>query len=267
MSLTDILRAHETKMIAVLEEARARLDHGGSKGTIVEAAVRGFLREYLPSNLGVGHGEVIDTYGARSGQIDVVIASDDHPFTYTQDSPGLFFIEGVLAAGEVKSVLDGSALDRALQASLKFKRLRNRPSDKDEIFANPSDARRWHVNPPFFLFALESRISFKSIGKKIVQFELDHGISPPGINAMLDSVYVLRDGWLVNFGDGKGATRWGDSDGTVREPGWRGRKSQHVLFDLLGWLSGTMPRSRRWLPVLLKYLETEQAEQQRRPTP
>src|SRR5262245_22192237 len=107
----------QEQMAAKLGAAREKVNDSGDHGTTAEDAFREVLREYLPRDLAIGHGEVIDTHGARSAQTDFVIASADHPLTFSSDLPGLFFIEGVLAAGQVKSVLTGEGLEEALAHS------------------------------------------------------------------------------------------------------------------------------------------------------
>jgi len=107
-------------MRADLAAIRARFEQSGNKGSSVEEVMRSFLRDYLPRRLEVGHGEVIDTFGQRSRQTDVVLATEDHPYTFKPESPGLFFVEGVAAAAEVKSVLTSGELDGALQNALAF---------------------------------------------------------------------------------------------------------------------------------------------------
>src|SRR2546426_4686724 len=82
--------AVEAQMKASLQEARASFKQSGDKGATVEDAFRGFIRQYLPRRLEVGHGEVIDSKGARSAQTDVVVVNEDHPLTFTQNAPGLF---------------------------------------------------------------------------------------------------------------------------------------------------------------------------------
>lgn len=105
MTLKAKIAAVEEQMRAKLAEIRATLRHAGGKGQQVEEEIRSFLREYLPRRLEVGHGEIIDTSGARSSETDVIIVTDDHPFTFARDLPGLFFVEGVCGVGEVKAVL------------------------------------------------------------------------------------------------------------------------------------------------------------------
>src|SRR5438034_11850042 len=105
MMLQDKFAAIENQLKAKLAEARASFAHGGDRGHDLERAVRCVVRDFLPRRLDVGQGEVIDSLGSRSGQTDLVIANEDHPFTFASDSPGIFFVEGVAAAGEIKTVL------------------------------------------------------------------------------------------------------------------------------------------------------------------
>ena len=121
--LKDKIIAVEAQMKAKLKEARATFTHPGGKGTSVEDSFRVFLRQYLPRRLEVGHGEIVDRNGRRSRQTDVVIVSEDHPFTFTPDLPGLFFIDGVCGAGEVKANLTSAGLEEVLEKSFYFKQL------------------------------------------------------------------------------------------------------------------------------------------------
>src|SRR3954454_14882631 len=111
----DVTKAQQ-QMVDKLDQARIRFKQSGDVGTAgAEVPFRDFLREYLPGIYEVGHGEIVDSDGHRSAQTDVVIVEPDHPFTFTEDQPGLFFIDGVAAAGEVKSVLTSGELDRTLE--------------------------------------------------------------------------------------------------------------------------------------------------------
>ncbi len=67
----DLFSSVETQMRGKLAEIRAKYSHRGNKGTVAEQAIRGFLKEYLPKSFSVGQGEVIDTKGSRSGQVDL----------------------------------------------------------------------------------------------------------------------------------------------------------------------------------------------------
>src|ERR1700730_16202512 len=119
--------AIESQMRDNLAKARARFNQAGDKGTSVEEAFRQFLRDYLPRRLAVGHGEIIDSFQNRSTQTDVVIANEGHPFTFGDTSPGLFFIEGVVGVGEVKSILSGANFADSIDRSRSFRKLKLKP--------------------------------------------------------------------------------------------------------------------------------------------
>ena len=248
--LKNKIVAVESQMKAKLEEVRATFTHPGDKGTSVEDSFRIFLREYLPRRLEVGNGEIVDRNGRRSRQTDVVIVSEEHPFTFTPDLPGLFFIDGVCAAAEIKANLTSTELEKALENSCQFKQLEIKPGKGTMVHSNPSDLDRFYKCPPWFLVAFESHLSLSSIRNKIVKFMRHNTVET---NRLLDAVFVLGRGWIINFGDGKGSFQFRTPKGESIE-GWAWKDSDSVLFDLLGWLSIVMPRMIRFEPILPGYI-------------
>jgi len=243
------IEAVESQLMAALAEARASYAQSTDKGTSVEHAFRGFLRNYLPRRLEVGHGEVIDRKGNRSAQTDVVIANEDHPLFFSTGAPGLFLVEGVSGAGEVKSLLTSEHLRSAIKNSLSFKILE--ASGTNTLFSTTdSDARRYHRCPPWFLFAFESQLSLDSIREQIVSAASLQNVDRV---AIVDAVFIPSRGWLINFGDAKGSYSFRLPDGTLVE-GWVQRESNSVLFDFLAWLSAVMPRVIRFRPILTDYM-------------
>ena len=73
------------------------------------------------------------------------------------------------------------------------------------------------------------------------------------IERTLDAVFVLDEGWVINFGDGQGSFKFGES-GKSGKPGWIFGESDGVLLDLMTWLSVAMQReSVRRESILLRY--------------
>ena len=173
--LRDKIAAAEAQMLAKLDEIRATFAHAGDKGASAEDSFRKFLREYLPRRLAVGHGEIVDREGRRSRQTDVVIVTEDHPFTFTWDLPGLFFIEGVCAAGEVKTNLSAGELEKALENSCQFRRM-EAELDSAIVNSNRSDGERFCRRPPWFLVAFESQLTLPTILQKIVDFTEERAV-------------------------------------------------------------------------------------------
>jgi hypothetical protein len=187
--------------------------------------------------LAVGHGEVIDTYGNHSSQTDVVIVTEDHPFTFTSDKPGLFFIEGVGAAGEVKSVLNGKSLQEAIQNSVGFKRLTVNHSTR--VMWNIGTTSQFWDHRPYFLVAIESKFKPATIEQKLLERAAQGGIRPEGL---LDLVLTVESGETLNdVGHGTGAYRANTLDGDTAR-GWTTFDDALGLFHFLGWLSTVIPR-------------------------
>jgi hypothetical protein len=195
--LQERIAAAEVQMKAKLAEARASFAHRGIRGDHAEAALRFFLRQYMPRRFSIGTGEVVDSQGARSSQTDVVIANEDHPFTFSDEEPGLFFVEGVSAAAEVKAVLTREQLQTTIENSRSWKRLLVNPGKGTTAHANPEDQQRFYQTPPYFLFAFESQLSLATIEK--VLLEAGSYADTP-MQRQLDAVLVLDRGAIIDFG-------------------------------------------------------------------
>lgn len=93
----------QTILIGV-QQSSATLS-SSSKGTEREAFIDDFLSKVLPPSYRFGTGDATDAYGARSGQLDVVV---EHPIAPSLPSVGspksrLYLAESIAAVIEVKS--------------------------------------------------------------------------------------------------------------------------------------------------------------------
>jgi hypothetical protein len=241
----------QRQMQAKLEELRVTHEHKGVKGSGVEVSVREFLRVYLPRRLEIGHGEVIDAEGRISGQTDIVITHEDHPFTCDPREAGLFFIEGVSAAGEVKSLLTSDELDSSIKNSRRFKQLKLDPGKWTMAHGTPSDTQRYLVSPAWFLVAVESQLTLETVFSKVSAAAGGRTIC---LNEMVDAIFLLDRGVVINFGDGGHALQFRNPDG-VPQAGWIPQQTDAVLFELLSWLSASIPKMIRFAPIIPRYLQ------------
>jgi hypothetical protein len=101
----DILLARAQATIAAAG-AVAPLGHAGLKGQLREIVVRDLLRPLLPTDVGIGSGQVISAYEENSLQQDIVLYDRRvvPPVLFEQVS-GVFPLESVLFTIEVKSCL------------------------------------------------------------------------------------------------------------------------------------------------------------------
>jgi hypothetical protein len=247
--LKDLIAATEAHMQARLAETRAKFRHRGLKGGAVEDSVREFLRSYVPRRLAVGTGEVIDRNDGRSAQTDIVIANEHHPFTFSDDVPGLFFIEGVAAAGEVKAVLTSTHLESTLESSRRFKTLVAELGGST-ISANEADYERFYRTPPYFLLALESQLTLDTVCKELAaKGHYGDAVAP----RQVDAVFILGQGGVIDCGCGDGSFSLADANGS-KVKGWAMTSRGNALFGLLAWLTMAMPREVRYEPILAKYM-------------
>jgi hypothetical protein len=244
------IAAAEKRMRDDLEGIRARFTNPGIKGSGAEETLRAFLRKYLPRRLDLGHGEVVDTFGNRSKQTDVVIATEDHPFTFTTESPGLFFVEGVAAGGEVKTILTSGEFSSAIENARAFKRMRQKVPKGSIVNFVDAGGPVFEGPPPWFLFAFESQISIDGVRAIFSDLQAKEQLPDDG---MPDAVFLMDRGWIVNFHQSS-LLKFGEP-GKPAVAGWHAEQSPTVLFFMLTWLSSVTPRTMLLgAPILLQYL-------------
>ena len=114
----------------------------GLIGSARENPARKQLKKLLPAFVSTGSGIVIDSFGAKSSQQDMVLYERDFcPVYSVNDTPQAtyFPIEGVIAVGEVKSVVDKPTLFDALH-KVRSAKLLKRFSEKTQEHGLPAAA-------------------------------------------------------------------------------------------------------------------------------
>lgn len=113
-----------SEMIKVSYKVGATVsDHPTILGDARESFIRDILEKFLPSSIAIGSGQIIDQYGGRSKQIDIIIYRREFPILKTFGSADVYLVEGVLATIEVKSILDRENLIMALENAKSVKKL------------------------------------------------------------------------------------------------------------------------------------------------
>jgi len=188
MSLLDELLSNAAvEMRHDFDEAAKRFEATVDIGERRQEIVKEFLRRYLPRTCSIGSGEIVDSKEHRSGQVDVVICSPYHPFTFEEKGPGLFFAEGVLGAIEVKSdVSSRSELDRGLKQVQAIKSLERKPMKGDTVFGSKYEIELWTRIPCFIFYFKSPYIGtlIKNIEEAISRLDIDALQTP-------DAVFVL----------------------------------------------------------------------------
>ena len=256
--LEERLKKLHKQMLLKFTEIREQHQHTGNKGSRVEQVVRDFLREFLPPYNRIGHGEVIDKFGSYSKQIDVVVTNEHHPFLNDLSQPSVFFGEGVACAGEIKSVLTGDELSKALANACAFKSLRLWEQMGMTVNATDEDMDRFVHHRPYFLFAFESRLKPPTVKAKIEEYNKTHQMEVP---YQLDAIFILPKGSILNFGAGRGGFRFITDEGKSL-PGYvyEELSSNQTLFSFLSWISSTMFKISIPRPLIISYLVKDMFE-------
>jgi hypothetical protein len=148
--------------------AKTLVGHRAEKGRIVEAVVKTALRAILPGRFSIGTGFAITASGKSSSQLDLVIydAMFNAPIIL-EGGTGLFPIECIYGFVEVKSLLDGPAIETATKA---IGVVRGFAAEKRySVYGTRKDGQNnpvtseWEIaetlSPRSFLFAINSAYS------------------------------------------------------------------------------------------------------------
>lgn len=159
--LRGTLRTTAQSLRLDLRNIRENFDHNGIKGTSVEEAFRNLLQRHFPDSIGFTSGHIVDVYGEKSGQLDVILY--DKPRT-----PMLFGdrdstnhsvpAEGVIAVIEVKSRLTKQMLPELMESCRKVKSLRKEAYFASEVVTPQMRYGRQFIDLPIYysVFAFES---------------------------------------------------------------------------------------------------------------
>jgi hypothetical protein len=83
-------------------------------GDAREAIVQNVLKRILPPAYEIGRGQIVDSSGAKSKQIDIIIARSDSPSLPLPGGDKIYIVESVMATLEIKSRLNEEGLVQAL---------------------------------------------------------------------------------------------------------------------------------------------------------
>lgn len=142
-----------------------------------------FLSRVLPSRLGIHRGEIWDSEGNKTGQLDLILTRDDSPRLTYDGRADTFPVEGVMAVIEVKSNLERTKLIQALRTLKLVKDLQ--PKTKEFIIAGHSIDR-----PLRIIFSYEGA-TWDTL--------LDELIKPENSES-IDMICILNRGVLLSKG-------------------------------------------------------------------
>lgn len=133
----------DTNINRCLAEASncAALDHPGLVGIARQLFINDLLTPLMPEGVHIGTGKIADSDGKLSAETDIVIYDRRSipPLMYDQ-SLGVFPIESVYYAIEVKSTLTSAEFESSIEKGCKLRALRG-PQPHSALFAFRSDLK------------------------------------------------------------------------------------------------------------------------------
>lgn len=227
------------KVKDVIEQARALkgVQHQGLKGNLRETLIRELFRPLLPPGMGAGTGEIITAGGQTSRQQDVVIFDQKilPPILY-EGVTGIFPVESVLYAIEIKSQLTNQELEKAHENAKALLDLEYQPGFWDR-YGQPVGGGEEKLRPAVFAFDTDLGQDSQS---ELERYKRLLGAEQPGI---VDICVVGKGYWY------RGAN----------ENQWQEWASSYPYEEVIGFmasvmstLSGVFPS--RGFPLLGRYL-------------
>ncbi len=198
-SIKDVFDKVSQRMRIDFEESRDALNHPTLKGDAAEEIVRDFFKKYLPKNLTITSGIVIDSEGHFSKQIDIIICDAfKSPVFYEKKDIRVIPIETVYAVIEVKSVLKGGQISSICDNMNSIKKM------KKQAFYIPSgaiikkykfyDSYTDHFPVLYFIFAF----SAENPTKICQQINLEHLKRNFQISNRIDLCCILDEYVFLN---------------------------------------------------------------------
>jgi hypothetical protein len=137
-NLHDLLLQKQAELSVGLGAAEL-IDHPGAKGDATELDWVKALNEFLPARYQVAKGFVIDSRGAQSEELDLIIY-DRHFCPLLFESGGRKYIaaESVYAVFEVKQSLSAPHVEYAMKKAFSVRRLHRTSAEITDIHGNKS---------------------------------------------------------------------------------------------------------------------------------
>ena len=154
------------KIKGAISEARAAstLTHKGVKGTVLEILISKLFYPLLPSDIGIGTGQIIEQHsGQLSTQMDIILYDKSIvPPILFDETNGLFPIESVLYTIEVKTTLNATELAIAHESAKKLSTFKYLPGLKNKY---GEDVHHNIERVRTVIFALNSDLSKNGISE------------------------------------------------------------------------------------------------------
>ena len=120
----SVLSTAQQRISVAVDQIRKAIPHPGETGALVERLFRSHLEDILPEKVGVSNGFVVDSRGAVSRQMDVILYDKLNALRlFTSEGAQMFPVETTYACGEVKTNMTSERFHDSFEKCLSYKRL------------------------------------------------------------------------------------------------------------------------------------------------
>lgn len=203
MDIKGIFEEVSKQMRSDFAKAQKSMAQSGLKGEANEEIVRQFLRQYLPKTLDIASGILVDSSGAQSRQLDIIISDTAKtPIFFQSGHIRVIPAECAYAVIEVKANLDKEELEKSYQNMKSVKKLAKTAFFKaGGVIINAVNlyGKEWDYWPTnHFVFAYESS-NLDSIVTNLNGLQ-----NADEVHQRIDTICVLDKGVILNrWPDGK----------------------------------------------------------------
>ena len=194
----DALRGIQDRLVVDIRTVRSMMHHPGEIGGRVEELIRHALTQLLPEKIGVSKGFVVDSAGAMSKQMDIVLYdrlnAPQVPLPEGAYPKGtrVFPVEATYACGEIKTVLDSARLEQCIAKCDSYKALERQAyltKDSGPIVEtyNLYGEDSLHWQSIFFCLAVES-VDMSILVKKLRRDVMERQLLRP---RWIDGIFTL----------------------------------------------------------------------------
>ncbi|HEU4455056.1 MAG TPA: DUF6602 domain-containing protein [Longimicrobium sp.] len=186
-------------------KAQNAFSHSGLKGSANEETLRKFLQQYLPRSIEISGGQLIDSEGTISKELDLVLSDAfNTPIFFESDHTRVIPIECAYAVFEVKAFLDKAELIKSYNNMKSVKALVKKAffGTKGDIVEAEYLYGQWWEHWPVqhFVFAYDSS------GLDSLKANLDELQAGDPVHQRIDSICVLDKGVVLNRDSNGGIT-------------------------------------------------------------
>ena len=185
------------RQLNIASSEAAAFQHTGIRGDERAAALANFLRQHLPSNIGVSKGEAIDFRDRKTGQLDILIYDADMCAPISSGSENVLVpAESLLAVVEVKTTLTQNDINACFVAAKKVRAIR--PFKQAFVPAREEGrpAEDGNFRCLYVVFSYDTNLSADNWLKKEFNRLSVAAKEAKGKLNLVDVVYVLRRGMI-----------------------------------------------------------------------